>query len=57
MSGGECHRTTIGALDNGRTVHELVLHAFVTFRLRTTPSALCRKKRNKSKGFYAIDDT
>src|SRR6266478_2972597 len=24
MSSGECHRTTIGALDNGRTVHELI---------------------------------
>src|SRR5213593_4153336 len=24
MRGGECHRTTIGALDTGRTVHELV---------------------------------
>jgi len=51
MSGGECHRTTIGALDTGRTVHELVLHAFVAFCLRTTASAFCPKKRKKNKQF------
>jgi len=51
MSGGECHRTTIGALDTGRTVHELVLHTFVAFCLRTTASAFCPKKRKKNKQF------
>jgi len=51
MSGGECNRTTIGALDNGRTVHELVLHAFAAFCLRTTASAFCPKKRKKNKQF------
>src|SRR2546430_7370879 len=49
MRGGECHRTTIGALDTGRTVHDLMLHAFVAFRLRTTASAFCPKTRKKSK--------
>src|SRR5437773_7350314 len=49
MSGGECHRTTIGALDTGRTVHELMLHAFVAFCLRrTTASAFCPKKPKKN---------
>src|SRR6266545_7300829 len=51
MSSGECHRTTIGALDGGRTVHELMLHAFVVFCVRTTASAFCRKKRKKGKQF------
>src|SRR5438876_220480 len=52
MRGGECHRTTIGALDGGRTVHELMLHAFVAFCLRrTTASAFCPEKRKKNKQF------
>src|SRR5438876_1281888 len=51
MRGGECHRTAIGALDTGRTVHELVLHTFVAFCLRTTASAFCPKKRKKNKQF------
>src|SRR5206468_9924983 len=52
MRGGEFHRTTIGALDTGRTVHELVLHAFVAFCLRrTTASAFCPEKRKKNKQF------
>jgi hypothetical protein len=57
MSGGECPRTTIGALDGGRTVHELLLHAFVAFCLRTTASAFCLKKHKESKSFCPKNDT
>src|SRR5947208_1452894 len=50
MRGSE-YRTTIGALDTGRTVHELMLHAFVVFCVRTTASAFCPKKPKKGKQF------
>src|SRR4029453_13073862 len=56
VSGGECHSTTIGALDCGRSVHKLMLHAFVAFFLRTTASAFCPKKRKKNKQFHAKNE-
>src|SRR6266496_212588 len=52
MRGGECHRTTIGALDGGRTVHELIFPAFGAFgRRRTAAEAFCPEKRKKKKQF------
>jgi hypothetical protein len=54
MSGGECHRTTIDALDCGRSVHKPMLHVYPT---KSDSVGILPKKAQKKQADFTRETT